>query len=190
MNKGILFIISGTSGSGKTTIGKEIIKELGEKIRHIATYTTRKIRQNEIDGEDYNFLSEDEFKVFNANDFFIETVEINGFMYGTPQKINNLLEKGKNVLMIINRCGVERFKKLHINTFSIWIDCDDKTISERIKKRCKATETFIQNRVKINETERAAEKNSPICNIHLSNIDVENTVSAVLDFFESKINNR
>jgi guanylate kinase len=187
INKGILFIISGTSGSGKTTIGKEVIKRLGNEIRHIATYTTRKIRSNEVDGEDYNFLSAEEFEVFNANDFFIETVQINGNMYGTPKKTDGLLKKGESVLIIINRDGVEQFRKLYEKTFTIWIDCDDKTISERLKNRNKSTEEFIQSRIAINEMERAAEKDSPQCDIHLSNLNIKKTISEALKFFESKM---
>ena len=101
-NSPLIIVISAPSGTGKTTIVRELIKN-NENLVASVSYTTRKQRANEIDGKDYNFVSEEEFKKLKKKKYFIEWAKVFNNYYGTSflqvQKINN---KGKDVLFDID----------------------------------------------------------------------------------------
>ena len=84
-----MIVIVGQSASGKTTLAKEYEEWLGFK--RIVTYTTREPRQNEQDGIDYHFITDKLFERLNADGFFAETAEYNGWKYGSAKKdyVNN-----------------------------------------------------------------------------------------------------
>ena len=74
MKKGKLFVISAPSGAGKTTLTKAVLENLGKKysLKKVVTYTTRPLREGEINGLDYNHVSVDQFKQLIEGDFFLE----------------------------------------------------------------------------------------------------------------------
>lgn len=78
-------VLSGPSGSGKTTIVNRLISESPVKLRKSVSATTRKPRPQEIDGDDYHFLSDAEFREKLRQGQFIEHAEVfsSGFLYGT-----------------------------------------------------------------------------------------------------------
>lgn len=80
-----IVVLSGPSGSGKTTIVNRLIAESPVKLVKSISATTRKPRPQEVDGEDYHFLSDADFRKRLANDDFIEHAEVfsSGFLYGT-----------------------------------------------------------------------------------------------------------
>ncbi len=109
MNK--IFVISGPSGVGKSTIASAILKERAD-IKHVVSCTTRKIRPNEEDGVHYNFLTEDEFDKKKQMGDFIETVEMFGNKYGTAKSgIKMALEDG-HVISVISWHGFVKIKEL------------------------------------------------------------------------------
>ena len=81
--KGVLFIISGPAGSGKTTICDGLISK--ESLQRIVTSTTRNPREGEIDGEDYHFLTPDNFKTKIKEDAFYEYATVHNNYYGTER---------------------------------------------------------------------------------------------------------
>lgn len=87
-------VLSGPSGTGKTTIVKRLIAESPVKLQKSVSATTRKPRPQEIDGEDYHFLSDEEFRQRRANGEFIESAEVfsSGYLYGT---LNSEIERAR-----------------------------------------------------------------------------------------------
>lgn len=109
-NKGLIIVISGPAGSGKSTVTK-YIKENPDYIFSISR-TTRYTRPGEVDGVDYYFVSKDEFKQKLAEDDFLEHAEYCGEMYGTPKSlVYEQIEKGKNVILEIEVEGAMQVKK-------------------------------------------------------------------------------
>ena len=109
-NKGLILVISGPAGSGKSTVTK-YIKENPDYVFSISR-TTRYTRPGEVDGVDYYFVSKDEFKQKLAEDDFLEHAEYCGEMYGTPKSlVYEQIEKGKNVILEIEVEGAMQVKE-------------------------------------------------------------------------------
>ena len=110
MNKGIVVVISGPSGSGKGTV-VELLKK-NPKIFLSVSATTRTPREGEEDGKQYHFLSQDEFLKRLENGGMLEHNFYCGNYYGTPLlEINEQLEQGKDVLLEIDVNGARQVKE-------------------------------------------------------------------------------
>jgi len=83
--KKLLFVVSGPSGVGKSTLCRHILQGIPE-IRLSVSYTTRSPRSGEIDGKEYRFISEAEFRKKIEEHAFAEWAEVYGRLYGTPWK--------------------------------------------------------------------------------------------------------
>lgn len=112
--KKLLFVVSGPSGVGKSTLCRHILKNTPD-IRLSISYTTRKPRSGETDGKEYRFVSEDEFRAKISEHAFAEYAEVYGRLYGTPWKALEQ-EPGSNtdVLLDIDVQGARQvMKTLH-----------------------------------------------------------------------------
>jgi guanylate kinase len=106
---GKLLVLSGPGGVGKSTVAKRL-REAGEFWVSVSA-TTRQPRVNEVDGQDYYFVTEEEFtRMINADEF-LEWAEFAGNRYGTPQeKVEEALLLGRNVLLEIEIAGAKQVK--------------------------------------------------------------------------------
>ena len=106
---GKLLVLSGPGGVGKSTVAKKL-REAGDFWVSVSA-TTRSPRDNEVDGKDYFFVSEDEFSRMIKADEFLEWAEFAGNRYGTPQEgVEKALLLGKNVLLEIEIEGAKQVK--------------------------------------------------------------------------------
>ena len=106
-----MLIVSAPSGTGKTTLSNLLIQR-DPHIRISVSFTTRKPRQNEIDGEDYHFVSERTFDKMVRNNEFLEWAVVLGNSYGTPLlTVENYLYNGEDVLFDIDWQGYQQLVK-------------------------------------------------------------------------------
>ena len=106
---GKLLVLSGPGGVGKSTVAKRL-REAGDFWVSVSA-TTRGPRDNEVDGKDYFFVSEEEFTRMVKADEFLEWAEFAGNRYGTPQEsVEQALLLGKNVLLEIEIEGAKQVK--------------------------------------------------------------------------------
>jgi guanylate kinase len=112
--KGKLLIISAPSGSGKTTIVKHLLKNI-PGLKFSVSATSRPPRSGEVDGKDYYFLSEKEFRQKISNDEFLEFEEVyNGIYYGTlKSKVERIRSQGKNIILDVDVEGGLNIKKIY-----------------------------------------------------------------------------
>ena len=119
--KGKLFVISAPSGTGKTTIIKHILKTFPQLVFSISV-TTRSKRGSEIDGKDYFFISEEEFKEKIENDDFLEWGYFFGYYYGTLKKqIFDNLNKGISMVLEVDVKGAINIKNAYTDSVLIFI---------------------------------------------------------------------
>lgn len=110
LNKGVLFVLSAPSGTGKTTLINMLTGEFDCIVRSI-TYTTRKIRKGEVDGLDYFFISEKEFQNKIKNNELLEYARIYNYYYGTSKEfVEKKLSEQKHVVLVIDTQGAINLK--------------------------------------------------------------------------------
>ena len=109
--QGILFVISGASGVGKGTINRILLSEL-EGIKLSISMTTRPMREGEVEGQDYFYVSAPEFAARVENNEFLEYACVYSHMYGTPREcVMANLRQGLDVLLEIDVQGALKVKE-------------------------------------------------------------------------------
>jgi len=104
-------IISAPSGAGKTTLCRELLKRF-PTMRESISYTTRQPRPGEVDGEDYFFVSREEFQRMIAGDAFAEWAEVHGNLYGTALKtLEEARRNGNDLVLDIDCQGARQLKE-------------------------------------------------------------------------------
>lgn len=143
MNKGQLFIVSGPSGSGKDTILNCVLKSHPE-IRLSISSITRSMREGEIEGEKYHFISKSEFINGLSNGEFLEHNEYLGNFYGTPKApVEKAVEDGVDMIVEVDVNGGASIRRLMPEAVSIFIMPPSfEVLKERLS--CRGTETIEQ----------------------------------------------
>lgn len=119
--KGMLIVVSGFSGVGKGTVMKEVFKIMPD-LKFSVSCTTRRARENEIDGKNYFFISEEEFDKRISNGDFAEYTRtfLNG--YGTlKSQIDEPIARGEDVVVEINFVGANNLRKQYKDCVSVFI---------------------------------------------------------------------
>ena len=149
--KGKLIVFSAPSGAGKTSIVKYLVEQDELNLGFSISATSRKKRGEEINGEDYYFLSTDEFKSHIKNDSFLEWEEVyRDNFYGTlKSEVKRIWGLGKHVIFDIDVSGGLRIKRKYPeDTIAIFVkppSIDELKI--RLKKRKTETENKINMRI-------------------------------------------
>ena len=110
--KGTLFVISAPSGAGKTTLVREVLDRLRAELglMRVITHTSKQPRTGEVQGVDYHFLSEEEFKQKIEEEFFIEHSTVYGAYYGVAKALFKKLDEGIHHIAIVDRAGAASLK--------------------------------------------------------------------------------
>ena len=116
-----IFIISAPSGCGKTSLVRDLCQTY-LFLEQTVSYTTRTIRSGEVDGQDYHFISKDEFIENKKNNKFIESQNVYDNFYGTTyESINEILASGKDAILEIDYKGMLLIKSKIPSSQSIYI---------------------------------------------------------------------
>jgi guanylate kinase len=134
--KGKVVIVSGPSGVGKSTICKEVAKRLNNVYLSVSV-TTRPRSQAEVDGQDYWFISENEFQHRINKGLLLEHAEVFGHLYGTPkEKVEESLRRGSSAILEIDVQGAKQVKRIYKNAAMIFIfPPNQRELAERMKLR-------------------------------------------------------
>lgn len=145
--KSLIIVLSAPSGAGKTTICEEIQKNISDLFLSISV-TTRKPRENEIDGKDYFFVSYKEFEQYIKNNKLVEWAKVHGEYYGTPQKfLQKCIKENKDVLLEIDVAGGLQIKKKYPESILIFIlPPSTKELKTRLYQRHTEKESIIKKR--------------------------------------------
>ncbi|OPH60815.1 hypothetical protein BC351_16590 [Paenibacillus ferrarius] len=131
-DNGLVFVFTGTSGSGRKTIAHRIAQELG--FSSVVSYTTRTPRPKEVNGKDYTFITRKAFIDSDIAGEFFQTAEIDGHFYGIKKAdIDDALSKNGFIYVIVNRYAANRFKYIYgENAVRLFIYVSKQTIMERL----------------------------------------------------------
>lgn len=109
--KGLVFIISAPSGTGKTTLVRKVMEEI-PSLHFSVSYTTRPPRANEREGVDYHFVSPEVFREMIDKNLFLEWAEVLGHYYGTAWvDVETLKREGRDVILDIDTQGAKKAKE-------------------------------------------------------------------------------
>ncbi|MBR1746768.1 MAG: guanylate kinase [Clostridia bacterium] len=121
MKRGILFVVSGPSGTGKGTVLKEVFASV-TNLHYSVSATTRAPRAGEVDGVNYFFVTNEQFDRMIADGEMLEYVEKFTNRYGTPrQYVERLLAEGKDVVLEIETIGAENVRRSMPECVSVFI---------------------------------------------------------------------
>lgn len=188
IDRGILLVISGSSGTGKGTVCNSLRKRRPD-LEYSISATTRSPRAGETDGVEYFFLTRDEFKrKIEAGDF-LEYADNYGNFYGTPRdKVLELLNLGKTILLEIDVQGAHQVQKNYPDgVFIFLLPPSIEELKRRIIGRNSETEESIQKRLSIVNDELESGKSY---NYVVVNDEVERAVDeicAILDAESLKV---
>ena len=146
--RGLLMVVSAPSGAGKTSICREILRMFPE-IRFSVSCTTRPPRVGEVNGRDYHFISEAEFRERIARGEFAEWVENFGNLYGTSKKtMDAFLEAGQDMILDIEGRGAKAIRKCYPGAVFVFILPPSLSeLKARLTKRGEST-ALMENRLR------------------------------------------
>jgi guanylate kinase len=155
--RGLLFIVSAPSGAGKTTLVERLVEQL-PNLKMSRSYTSRRARDGERDGVDYNFVSRERFEVMIAAGEFLEWAEVFGNLYGTcANDTDRFLDEGFDVVLVIDVQGARKVRALGVETTTVFVMPPSfEELEQRLRRRSKDTEAAIQRRLAIARAEVAA----------------------------------
>ena len=187
MMKGILFVLSGPSGTGKGTVCKKLLER--EDIFLSVSATTRSRREGETEGVTYHYVTKDEFKKMIDEDEMLEYAEYNGNYYGTPKRsVVSLLDAGRDVLLEIEPQGAFKIKQMFPEAVLIFlVPPSMKMLKERLITRGRESMEEIDKRIAASRWElQQADK----YNKQIVNDDLDICVDEVMAYITEKRSER
>jgi guanylate kinase len=148
--RGLLFIVSAPSGTGKTTLVERLVKDT-PGLRMSRSYTSRAARPGERDGVDYNFITREEFESMVREGAFLEWADIYGNLYGTAAAdTERCLASGEDLVLVIDVQGARQVRSRGLENIGIFVlPPSAAVLEERLRGRSKDSEEQIRRRLEV-----------------------------------------
>ena len=155
--RGLLFVVSAPSGTGKTTVVERLVHVLPD-LALSRSYTSRAARPGETDGVDYNFVSRARFEEMVAADAFLEWADVFGNLYGTcAMDAERDLSQGRDLVLVIDVQGARQVRQRCRDTVGVFVMPPSFAVLEqRLRGRSKDTEEAMQRRLQTARAKVAA----------------------------------
>ncbi len=184
----MLVILSGVAGAGKDTIKRELIKRM-ENVESLPSFTSRPIREGDVEGGTYHFVSREEFEAMIENEEFYEYDIHHNQYYGTSRKLlNEKIKSGKIIVKDIDVNGTEHLKELLGNdtkVVTIFLRVPKEELKHRLENRIdKPSPQEIILRLNRFDYE---ESRISLYDYVLKNNDLEKTVRIIMTIIENEV---
>jgi guanylate kinase len=155
--RGLLFVVSAPSGTGKTTVVERLVQVVPD-LALSRSYTSRPIRPGETDGIDYNFITRIRFEEMVEADAFLEWADVFGNLYGTGgAEAERELAAGRDLVLVIDVQGARQVRLRCSDTVNVFVLPPSFAVLERrLRGRSKDSEDAIQRRLQTAREEVAA----------------------------------
>lgn len=159
MNKGILFVVSAPSGSGKTTVIRELLKKEKGLVKSVSA-TTRPPRRGEKNKVDYLFITREEFKKRIKENYFLEWEQVFDNCYGTPRApVISAVKNGRDVILALDVKGALKIKDRFKGAILIFLlPPSIEALKERLKGRSTDSRAQIKKRLELARWELSQKK--------------------------------
>lgn len=184
---GLVLIISGPSGVGKTTITRGVERSIADSVFSVSC-TTRPRTDADVEGVDYHFVSDEDFEKLRAAGEFLETAGVYGKKYGTPKAwVIEQIKRGRMVILEIDVQGAIQVKKHIPDAFAMFIEPpSEEELSRRLHNRKREDEAAIQRRFSQAKAEIAHAHSCGVYDVFLVNRDIEESIARAVAFVEAE----
>ncbi|HBF06691.1 MAG: guanylate kinase [Pseudomonadota bacterium] len=143
-----LWVLSAASGTGKTSLVKALLAQ-DKHVQVAVSHTTRKPREGEINGVDYNFVTKEEFEALIQHEQFVEYAEVFGNYYGTSKaEVEKRIQSGFDVILEIDWQGARQIQEQDPAAKSIFIFPPSyEQLRDRLESRGKDDQAVIERRL-------------------------------------------
>lgn len=189
LRRGVIFILSAPSGAGKTTIWRAALKRMPE-VEFSVSLTTRARREDEVNGINYHFVTDEEFRRRVDRGELAEWVENFGHCYGTPRSpLDDAVGSGRDILVEIEVRGARRLRESYPrDSVSIFVlPPSFRVLESRLRSRATENEAAIERRL---ETAKSEMREYPEYDYLIVNDDLDRAVDllvAVMKAEQSRI---
>lgn len=180
-DNGLLLIISGPSGVGKTTITRGVERSIAGSVFSVSC-TTRAKTDADVEGVDYHFIDHDEFQELIDKDAFLEWADVFGKRYGTRRKwVDEQLARGRLVILEIDVEGAKQVKAKMPDAFGIFIlPPSEEELLRRLQNRKRESEELIQKRFAEAQHEIREAKACDVYDRFVINEDLETAIQEAI----------
>jgi guanylate kinase len=147
-SRGLLFVVSAPSGTGKTTVVERLV-QIFPDLGLSRSYTSRALRAGEKDGLDYNFITRERFEAMIEEDAFLEWADVFGNLYGTGKvETERELTGGRDLILVIDVQGARQVRSHGANAIGIFVlPPSFEALERRLRGRSKDSEEAIRKRL-------------------------------------------
>jgi len=147
-SRGLLFVVSAPSGTGKTTVVERLV-QIFPDLGLSRSYTSRAMRAGEKDGLDYNFITRERFETMIADNAFLEWADVFGNFYGTGKvETERELTGGRDLILVIDVQGARQVRSHGANAIGIFVlPPSFEALERRLRGRSKDSDEAIRKRL-------------------------------------------
>ena len=180
-DNGLLVVMSGPSGVGKTTIARAVERAIPDSMFSVSA-TTRAKTDADVDGVDYHFMDEPAFRGMIDGDAFLEWAEVFGRLYGTPRAwVDEQLRRGRVVICDIDVEGAKQIKARMPEAVTVFVlPPSEDELLQRLRERKREDEAAIQKRFAEAKREIAAAKASGVYEHFITNEVLESALDEAI----------
>ncbi|MCC7204601.1 MAG: guanylate kinase [Phycisphaeraceae bacterium] len=187
--RGLLLVISGPSGVGKSTITRRVLEQLGAELS--ISVTTRPSSDQDAVGKRYEFVSVEEFHRRREAGHFLESAEVFGNCYGTPREpVERAIAQGRTILLEIDVQGAIQVKKNLAGQPMLGVFIlppTPQTLLERLRSRGREDEATIQRRFSRAQAEMAQARECGVYDAFVVNDQLERAVAETLGVVRARL---